>query len=74
VLSLTEEVKNKDLEMVKLRSELNSRERRLGGLSDERQADLDKINSLTDDVTSLTETKDWYQTQLHSAQETRSVT
>lgn len=46
-------------------------ESQLGNVSEDKQSNIDKISSLQDDVRSLTETKEWYQTQLHSAQETR---
>ena len=70
--SLASENKEKEAELVQLRSQLAALTKQVSSDSSDRQVHADRINSLTDDIKSLTDTKDWYQQQLHSAQETRS--
>lgn len=66
-----QQLKEKESDLSHVSSKLKLLESQLGSVSDDKQTSIDKISSLHDDVKSLTETKEWYQTQLHSAQETR---
>lgn len=71
VNSYNHEIKAKESELVTLKSRLKLLETQVGTISDDKQDLIDKISCLQDDITSLSETKDWFQTQLHSAQEAR---
>ena len=71
ITSFGQQIKVKDMELFNVSATLKSLQSQMSNISDDKQANLDKISSLQDDVTSLTETKDWYQQQLHSAQELR---
>jgi len=71
ITSFGQQIKDKDLELFNVGNNLRTLELQVGSISDDKQTNLDKISSLQDDVTSLTETKEWYQQQLHSAQELR---
>jgi len=56
---------------VEFQSRIKALEGRLESLTDSTRSDEDRVSALQDDITSLTQTKDWYQEQLHTAQENR---
>ena len=64
-------MKDKDLQLYNVSSSLRALQSQMTNISDDKQTNIDKISSLQDDIASLTETKEWYQQQLHSAQELR---
>lgn len=69
--SYDHEIKAKESELSTLKSKLKLVESQVGTISDDKQDLIDKISCLRDDITSLSETKEWFQKQLHSAQEAR---
>ena len=68
-----QQLKEKESDLAHASSKLKLLESQLGNESEDKQSSIDKISSLQDDVKSLSDTKEWYQTQLHSAQETRYI-